>query len=51
MKTVEELEALVPLFTATAQQEYDAWEQDEEGVDAELGADEFEDCDVVTDFL
>ena len=38
MKTVEELEALVPLFTATAQQEYDAWEQDEEGVDAELGA-------------
>ncbi len=38
MRTLNDLISLSPLLAAAGQQEYDVWEQDEEGYDEELGS-------------
>lgn len=38
MHTMNDLKELMPHLVAAAQEQYDAWEQDEEGCDPELGS-------------
>jgi hypothetical protein len=38
MRTLNDLKSLLPDLAAAAQSEYDAWQQDEDGFDEELGS-------------
>ena len=38
MRTLNDLKSLLPQLAAAAQTEYDAWQQDADGMDEELGA-------------